>query len=177
MLSKNIIDKQVNKLASEFFKDLYESNENDRNRALSKAYTQLAMKYMLDIDEEKRLQKATLAAIRSGLIHSAHDCSDGGLAIALAEMAINSVGSLGAEINAGFGDTAVQLFGEIQSRIVVSVQPEHIASIRVLCTENEVDCVEIGKVVFDTFTIGSLSTTVDLLREEYNSALENAVLG
>lgn len=53
MLSKNIIDKQVNKLASEFFKDLYESNENDRNRALSKAYTQLAMKYMLDIDEEK----------------------------------------------------------------------------------------------------------------------------
>jgi hypothetical protein len=40
-------------LASEFFKDLYESNENDRNRALSKAYTQLAMKYMLDIDEEK----------------------------------------------------------------------------------------------------------------------------
>ncbi len=132
---------------------------------------------MLDIDEEKRLQKATLAAIRSGLIHSAHDCSDGGLAIALAEMAINSVGSLGAEINAGFGDTAVQLFGEMQSRIVVSVQPEHIDSIRVLCTENEVDCVEIGKVVFDTFTIGSLSTTVDLLREEYNSALENAVLG
>lgn len=132
---------------------------------------------MLDIDEEKRLQKATLAAIRSGLIHSAHDCSDGGLAIALAEMAINSVGSLGAEINAGFGDTAVQLFGEMQSRIVVSVQPEHIDSLKVLCTENQVDCVEIGKVVFDTFTIGSLSTTVDLLREEYDSALENAVLG
>ncbi|MBI3259766.1 MAG: phosphoribosylformylglycinamidine synthase subunit PurL [Ignavibacteriae bacterium] len=132
---------------------------------------------MIDIGEEKRLQKTALAVIRSGLIHSAHDCSDGGLAITLAEMAINSVGSLGAEITSGFGDTAVQLFGEMQSRIVVSVQPEHIDSIRVLCTENDVDCMEIGKVVFDDFSIGSISTTVELLREEYNSALETAVLG
>lgn len=132
---------------------------------------------MLDIDEEKRLQKTTLVAIRSGLIHSAHDCSDGGLAIALAEMAINSVGSLGADIADGFGNTATQLFGEMQSRIIVSVQPEHVDSLKVLCTENEVDYVEIGKVVFDTFSIGSISTTVESLREEYNSALETAVLG
>ncbi|MBS1537316.1 MAG: phosphoribosylformylglycinamidine synthase subunit PurL [Bacteroidetes bacterium] len=132
---------------------------------------------MLDIDEEKRLQKATLTAIRSGLIHSAHDCSDGGLAIALAEKAINSVGSLGAEINSEFGKNASQLFGEMQSRIVVSVQPEHIDSLKVLCTEHTVDCVEIGRVVIDNFTLGGIKTTVELLRKEYNSALETAVLG
>jgi phosphoribosylformylglycinamidine synthase len=132
---------------------------------------------MLDIDEEKRLQKTTLAAIRSGLIHSAHDCSDGGLAIALAEKAINSVGSLGAEISKEFGETATRLFGEMQSRIVVSVQPEHVDSLRVLCTENEVDCIEIGRVVIDTFSFGAINTTVELLREEYYSALETAVLG
>ena len=132
---------------------------------------------MLDIDEEKRLQKVTLTAIRSGLIHSAHDCSDGGLAIALAEKAINSVRSLGAEITSGFGDTATQLFGEMQSRIVVSVQPEHIDSLKVLCTEYNVDCVEIGHVVLDDFTFGAITTTVELLRKEYYSALETAVLG
>ncbi len=132
---------------------------------------------ILDIDEEKRLQKTTLTAIRSGLIHSAHDCSDGGLAIALAEMAINSVGSLGAEIFEGFGKTATQLFGEMQSRIIVSVQPEHIDSLKVLCTENDVDCAEIGRVVIDTFNIGGINATVELLREKYNSALETAVLG
>jgi len=132
---------------------------------------------MLDIDEEKRLQHTTLKAIRTGLIHSAHDCSDGGLAIALAEKAINSVGSLGAEIKSEFGNTATQLFGEMQSRIVVSVQPEHVDSLKLLCTENNVDCIEIGTVVIDNFTLGSIKTTVELLRKEYNSALETAVIG
>ena len=53
MLSKNIIDKQVNKLASEFFTELYNGNQDNKNRALSKAYTQLTIKNMLDIDEDE----------------------------------------------------------------------------------------------------------------------------
>ncbi len=53
MLSKNIIDKQVNKLASEFFTDLYNGNQDNKNKALSKAYTQLTIKNMLDIDEDE----------------------------------------------------------------------------------------------------------------------------
>ena len=53
MLSKNIIDKQVNKLASEFFADQFNGNSDDKSRALSKAYTQLTMKNMLDLDEDE----------------------------------------------------------------------------------------------------------------------------
>ncbi|MBE0472058.1 MAG: hypothetical protein IBX55_21445 [Methyloprofundus sp.] len=53
MLSKNIIDKQVNKLASEFFADQFNGSSDDKCRALSKAYTQLTMKNMLDLDEDE----------------------------------------------------------------------------------------------------------------------------
>lgn len=53
MLSKSIIDKQVNKLASEFFADLYNGNQDNKNKALSKAYTQLTIKNMLDIVEDE----------------------------------------------------------------------------------------------------------------------------
>lgn len=44
MLSKSIIDKQVNKLASEFFTEQYNGNKDIKHKALSKAHTQLAMK-------------------------------------------------------------------------------------------------------------------------------------
>ena len=53
MLSKNIIDKQVNKLASEFFSEQYSGNQDNKNKALSKAYTQLTIKNMLDLDEDE----------------------------------------------------------------------------------------------------------------------------
>ncbi|KIM06098.1 MAG: hypothetical protein KN64_00970 [Sulfurovum sp. AS07-7] len=51
MLSKNIIDKQTEKLASEYFAELYNGKEADKNRSLSRAFTQLAMKQILEIDE------------------------------------------------------------------------------------------------------------------------------
>lgn len=53
MLSKNIIDKQTNKLASEYFGELYNGAEADKNRALSRAFTQLAMKQILELDESE----------------------------------------------------------------------------------------------------------------------------
>lgn len=53
MLSKNIIDKQVNKLASEFFSEQYSGNQDNKNKALSKAYTQFTIKNMLDLDEDE----------------------------------------------------------------------------------------------------------------------------
>ncbi len=53
MLSKSIIDKQVNKLASEFYAGLYNGNNDDKNRALSRAYTHLIMRNMLELDDEE----------------------------------------------------------------------------------------------------------------------------
>jgi phosphoribosylformylglycinamidine synthase II len=75
----------------------------------------------LDIEFEVKLQEALLDAIKSGFITAAHDISDGGLAIALAEMCI--FGKLGASVDvADLGGTTHEvLFSEAQSGVVVSV--------------------------------------------------------
>jgi len=77
----------------------------------------------IDLDNEKALQDALLEAIRSGWIASAHDLSEGGLAVALAECCIT--GGLGAEVSL---DTSLRpdiaLFSESQSRVLLSVRPE-----------------------------------------------------
>ncbi|MEG6520947.1 phosphoribosylformylglycinamidine synthase subunit PurL [Desulfotomaculum sp. 1211_IL3151] len=77
----------------------------------------------LDLDLEKRVQQFVLSEIKSGLIKSAHDCSEGGLAVALAECCIT--GGLGADITMvrRFRGDAL-LFGESQSRIVISTPPD-----------------------------------------------------
>ncbi|CCO09227.1 phosphoribosylformylglycinamidine synthase subunit PurL [Desulforamulus hydrothermalis] len=74
----------------------------------------------LDLHLEKKVQHFVLAEIKSGLIKSAHDCAEGGLAVALAECCI--AGGLGADITMvrRFRGDAL-LFGETQSRIIISV--------------------------------------------------------
>ncbi|MFQ5606927.1 MAG: phosphoribosylformylglycinamidine synthase subunit PurL [Candidatus Zixiibacteriota bacterium] len=82
----------------------------------------------LDLKTELRLQKTLLDAIRSGLVHSAHDISDGGLFTALAECCVgNRENQLGAELSVHGGRrTDALLFGETQSRVIISVTPaEH----------------------------------------------------
>ncbi len=71
------------------------------------------------LDEEKAVQDAMLSLIRRGAVKSAHDISDGGLAVCLAECAIYADG-LGADFDLGSSDTRLDslLFGEAQSRIV-----------------------------------------------------------
>ncbi|HLP89923.1 MAG TPA: phosphoribosylformylglycinamidine synthase subunit PurL [Nostocaceae cyanobacterium] len=81
----------------------------------------------VDFDLERRVQKACREGIRAGWIRSAHDCAEGGLAVALAESCIAS--NLGAKINLGVAANLAQrldvtLFGEGGARILVSVQPE-----------------------------------------------------
>jgi phosphoribosylformylglycinamidine synthase len=82
----------------------------------------------VDLEEEKRLQDVLLHLIDQCLINSAHDCSDGGLAVAIAECCFSSLGrnAVGAEIElAPNGLTAVsQLYGETPGRVVISCSPE-----------------------------------------------------
>ena len=77
-----------------------------------------------DLEGERRLIDALLAAIREGVVSSAHDCSDGGLAVALAECAMaNRECTLSATIDlTAWGElsTRALLFGEAQGRIIVS---------------------------------------------------------
>ncbi|MCX7930476.1 MAG: phosphoribosylformylglycinamidine synthase subunit PurL [Chlorobi bacterium] len=71
---------------------------------------------------EARLQRALLEAIRMGLVRSAHDTAEGGIAVGLAEAVI--VGGVGAHIHLPFPATLGNLFSESQSRIIVSVSPD-----------------------------------------------------
>jgi phosphoribosylformylglycinamidine synthase II len=77
-----------------------------------------------DLDRERNLITALLEAIRAGIVASAHDCSDGGLAIAVAECIMADASSmLGADIDLGAWNSLplrAVLFGEAQGRIVVS---------------------------------------------------------
>lgn len=126
-----------------------------------------------DINQELRLQKATLHSIRNGLIHSAHDCSEGGLAVCLAEKAITSPFGLGADINLPFALDSANLFGEAQSRIAVTVASDDVELLYSVCAASDVACIEIGVVRADIFTIeGLFSTTVESLKSAYYGALE-----
>jgi len=77
-----------------------------------------------DLDHERDLIATLLEAIRAGIVTSAHDCSDGGLAIAVAECIMSDSGQmLGADIDLGAWDSLplrAVLFGEAQGRVVVS---------------------------------------------------------
>ncbi|MED3721153.1 phosphoribosylformylglycinamidine synthase subunit PurL [Geobacillus stearothermophilus] len=77
----------------------------------------------IDLEVEARRQRQLLAAIRAGVVASAHDVAEGGLAVALAECLMGALG-LGAKVTVG-GDLVSELFGETQSRFVVSVKQEH----------------------------------------------------
>jgi len=77
----------------------------------------------LDYDKELAVQDAVRSLIRSGLVKSAHDCAEGGLAVTLAESCMSGDKLLGAsvEISPDFARADIPLFNESQSRIVVSV--------------------------------------------------------
>ncbi|MBH0231459.1 phosphoribosylformylglycinamidine synthase subunit PurL [Halobacillus yeomjeoni] len=76
----------------------------------------------IDLDIEASRQKQLLNAIQSGFVASAHDLSEGGLAVALAESLFEN--ELGCDV-ALEGDLTTALFSETQSRFIVSVNPEH----------------------------------------------------
>jgi len=106
----------------------------------------------LDLAREKRVHNAVLKAIGKGLLSSAHDCSDGGLAIALAESCI--MGKVGANVSLLANCApAAALFAETQSRIVVSLPVAHLGELREIVDECRVESTVLGKVGGDKLSI------------------------
>lgn len=109
----------------------------------------------VDLEQEKRLQEVVLALINECLICSAHDCSDGGLAVAIAECCFSSLGRdcIGAEIAMTERELspAADLFAETPSRIVISFSPENEEKVRELA--GSVPFLRLGRVTGDTLNI------------------------
>ncbi len=128
----------------------------------------------IDLAEEKALQTALLEGIRAGYIRSAHDTSEGGLAIAIAESAINSAeGALGAAVNVDGNDPIAALFGESQSRVVISAAPEHVQAITKIAESHGVALRHLGEVTEGRFEIGEhVQTTVQEIAYKYQTAIE-----
>ena len=115
----------------------------------------------LILDAENRLHELCLEAIRQELVKSAHDCSEGGLAIAIAECAVSGPATLGAEISL---KTSLRkdalLFGESQSRIVLSANQKYIEKIIALAEKKGVPVNIIGKVIKQGLKININSKSV-----------------
>lgn len=113
---------------------------------------------ILHFEKEKGVQKVVLTAAREGILSSAHDCSEGGLAVTLAESCILSPTSLGAMIALDTGTIRpdAYLFGESQSRILVSVPERSLSRLQALIAEAGV-----GHSVLGTTGGGSLDIRLE----------------
>ncbi|MBA1336697.1 MAG: Phosphoribosylformylglycinamidine synthase, synthetase subunit [Firmicutes bacterium] len=106
----------------------------------------------LDLQTEKKVQECCLEGIRKGYVKSAHDCSEGGLAVALAECCIS--GNIGAVVSCGDGlRKDALLFGESQSRIIITTSPDDLARVEELARKTGVDCLNMGHVGGSTLEV------------------------
>jgi len=103
----------------------------------------------LDLERELNIQKTCLEAAEAGLLQSAHDCSDGGLAVALAESCFSSLGrsATGAQIQLDTQlTTASALFSESPSRIIVSVDAANLSDLQRIAERNNSPVTILGNV-------------------------------
>jgi phosphoribosylformylglycinamidine synthase II len=124
----------------------------------------------LDLARARALAAFLVRAAGERLLQSAHDCSDGGAAVTIAECAFDSSG-IGCEVDlAGVGgrnSVSATLFGESASRAIVSVRPEQVARVKALAAELGVPASTIGRTGGSRLSIGvSGSMAIDVSVEE-----------
>jgi len=134
----------------------------------------------LDLEKEAALQKAVIEMVQLGLLDSAHDCSDGGIAVALAEKSFPA--GVGARVNLKSGELFAEytVFGEDSSRVLVSCTPESLARIKEIAGKHEIALDVIGETVPEKLEISwdgqpVVSATVSELSTAYEAALEAAL--
>ena len=129
----------------------------------------------IHLEVELAVQRSCRRAVRSGLLKSAHDCSDGGLAVALAECCIaGDVGFRGSGGISGRWDAA--LFGERQSRIVVSLAPEAVDAFAGICRDEGAPWTRLGTVGGTRLTAaGLLDLPVEWIASAWRNGIANAM--
>jgi phosphoribosylformylglycinamidine synthase II len=135
----------------------------------------------VDLAYEIKIQNAVRALIREGVVKSAHDCSEGGLAVALAECCFNPEKLFGVEIDLKAGDTPATavLFNESQSRIVLSVGPENLQKTMSMLQDRQIPFQQLGRVGGDQLRIrvgnDEFSWPVSDLYDDWWNAIRRAV--
>jgi phosphoribosylformylglycinamidine synthase len=134
----------------------------------------------LELEKEAALQKCIVELIRQGLVESVHDCSEGGLAVAVAESAFPN--AVGARIELASGGLPAEflLFGEDASRVLISCASEHAGRIQELAVEYGVAADVLGETVPEKIEIvvdgrQVVAATVSELRDAWARALERAL--
>ncbi|MFH1238594.1 MAG: phosphoribosylformylglycinamidine synthase subunit PurL [bacterium] len=132
----------------------------------------------LDLKLEEAVQKAVLEAIKKGLVNSAHDCSEGGVAVTLAESCLSGDKMIGATIDQLplEGRKDALLFGESQSRIIISCPKKSVEAIKKVASKYKAPLAVIGKTGGKTLKIKTgkkvlLDVPLDKLYKQWSGSL------
>jgi phosphoribosylformylglycinamidine synthase len=135
----------------------------------------------LDLTHEIKVQNAVRDLIRAGLVKSAHDCSEGGLAVTIAECCFNPEQLFGAEI--AFKETetpaTIMLFNESQSRVVISIAAADREEVKLFLTQSGISFEQLGRVGGDQLRIQINNTEfawqIAVLYDDWFNAIRRAV--
>ena len=128
---------------------------------------------LVDLDKEKSLHTTLLELIDEQIINSAHDCSEGGLAIAVTESCFQKETNLGAELEFDFKYRPdIELFGEAHSRVIISANKNNYKMIKQIAEKSSINCEKIGVVSSDSVKINNLiNVKVNEVRHLWENAL------
>ena len=128
----------------------------------------------IDLETEMHVQGVCIEGIREGIIHSAHDISDGGLAVCLAESVIAAADGLGAEVHISRRLRNDELlFSESQSTIIITVDEEKLLSLQRIAMNDQVPCITIGRVTNNGRLL--VNDLIDLDRKKLHKAYMNSL--
>jgi phosphoribosylformylglycinamidine synthase subunit PurL len=132
----------------------------------------------VDLDHEKRLAEVMVRASRRGLLRSAHDLSEGGLAQALVECCLRR--GFGVDVGLPIGvDPFVMLFSESAGRVLVSVKPDLVDELESLCTEAQIPLTRLGVVgpqdEADLHIAGQCIVPLDQIHQAWSTTLPIAM--
>ncbi len=135
----------------------------------------------VNLEEEKSLHKACLEVIKTGIILSAHDCSEGGLAVALAEAALNPTGPVGVDVDLGVTPNLRSdelLFAETHGRIILSLTENNLSILEGICAAHGVPLQVIGRTVEHGFAVkGLINTSLKSLESAFRDSLSPLIRG
>ncbi|MDQ6710887.1 MAG: phosphoribosylformylglycinamidine synthase subunit PurL [Candidatus Dormibacteraeota bacterium] len=124
----------------------------------------------VDLDQESRLQAAVLQCTAQDVLRSAHDVSEGGLVVALAESVLYGSRGLRCPALVGSVSQAALYFGESQGRIVVSVTPRRVPDLQHIMAQHGIPLKALGVIGGETFQVGpDIRLPLHVLREAWET--------